>query len=65
MLWATYRPHLMAALSDSAVDPRSPELLANRPLIDQKTTAYVCQHFVCQTPVTAPEDLKNQLEMNI
>ncbi|MEW6477245.1 MAG: thioredoxin domain-containing protein [Actinomycetota bacterium] len=37
-------------------------LLADRPLVDGKPTAYVCQHFACQRPVTDPVDLVTQLE---
>jgi uncharacterized protein len=36
-------------------------LLADRPLVDGKPTAYVCQHFACQRPVTDPEALADQL----
>ena len=36
-------------------------LLENRALLDGLTTAYVCQGFVCQRPVTAPADLLSQL----
>ena len=28
-------------------------LLADRPLIEGRPTAYVCRHFVCQLPVTS------------
>jgi uncharacterized protein YyaL (SSP411 family) len=28
---------------------------------DGRATAYVCQDFTCQTPVTAPQDLAQQL----
>jgi uncharacterized protein YyaL (SSP411 family) len=61
-LWARYRPHLVAALSNFPPEPQGPALLADRPLIDQKPTAYVCQHFTCQYPVTTPEALNQQLE---
>jgi uncharacterized protein YyaL (SSP411 family) len=37
-------------------------LLAGRGLVDGKPTAYVCEHFVCRQPVTAPEDLRAQLD---
>jgi uncharacterized protein YyaL (SSP411 family) len=37
-------------------------LLADRPLVDGKPTAYVCQHFACQRPVTDPAELSNQLD---
>ena len=36
-------------------------LLADRPLIEGHPTAYVCQHFVCQFPVTSGADLAAQL----
>jgi uncharacterized protein len=36
-------------------------LLANRPLKEGKATAYVCQNFACQAPVTSPEELKKLL----
>jgi uncharacterized protein YyaL (SSP411 family) len=37
-------------------------LLADRSLVQGRPTAYVCQHFACQTPVTAPEALAAQLD---
>lgn len=36
-------------------------LLADRPLKDDKATAYVCQNFVCQAPVNTAEELSNLL----
>jgi uncharacterized protein YyaL (SSP411 family) len=36
-------------------------LLADRPLKDSKATAYVCQDFACQAPVTTAEELENLL----
>jgi uncharacterized protein YyaL (SSP411 family) len=36
-------------------------LLADRPLVDGKPTAYVCQNFACQRPATDPEALADQL----
>ena len=36
-------------------------LLADRPMLDGAATAYVCRGFVCDRPVTAPEDLLVQL----
>jgi uncharacterized protein len=35
-------------------------LLADRPMIDNRPTAYVCRHFVCKLPVTSVEDLALQ-----
>jgi uncharacterized protein YyaL (SSP411 family) len=37
-------------------------LLADRPLIDGKPTAYVCEHFACRMPVTDPAALAMQLD---
>jgi uncharacterized protein len=37
-------------------------LLADRGLVDGEPTAYVCEHFACRQPVTAPEDLRAQLD---
>jgi uncharacterized protein YyaL (SSP411 family) len=32
-------------------------LLEGREPVDGHAAAYVCEHFVCQAPVTAPDDL--------
>jgi uncharacterized protein len=37
-------------------------LLADRPMINNLPTAYVCRHFVCRLPVTSVNDLASQLE---
>ncbi|MEX0663193.1 MAG: thioredoxin domain-containing protein [Acidimicrobiia bacterium] len=37
-------------------------LLADRPLVDGSPTAYVCQHYACQQPVTDPAELRAQLD---
>ena len=47
-----------AHVGDSASTP----LLEGRGLVDGKPTAYVCQNYVCQLPVTDPESLARQLE---
>ncbi|GAB3170769.1 hypothetical protein FHX75_12214 [Micromonospora palomenae] len=36
-------------------------LLADRPLVDGRPTAYVCRGFVCQRPVTSVDDLVAEL----
>ncbi|HEX8099521.1 MAG TPA: thioredoxin domain-containing protein, partial [Actinomycetota bacterium] len=38
------------------------ELLRDRLMRDSKATAYVCERFVCQQPVTEQEELRRQLE---
>jgi len=40
-------------------------LLADRPAVDGKATAYVCRHFVCQLPVTEPAALAAQLDAGV
>ena len=37
-------------------------LLAERPMINDQPTAYVCRHFVCKLPVTSVDDLATQLQ---
>ena len=41
-------------------DPGSP-LLAHRPMLSGAPTAYVCRGFVCDRPVSAAEELADQL----
>ncbi|HMN13013.1 MAG TPA: thioredoxin domain-containing protein [Bellilinea sp.] len=58
---AQYRPNLIVAAADLPLDERSPELLADRPLLEGLPTAYVCTGFVCQRPVNTLAGLKEQL----
>ncbi|MEV4639137.1 thioredoxin domain-containing protein [Actinoplanes sp. NPDC049548] len=44
-----------------APDKPGVPLLADRPLIDGRATAYVCRGFVCDRPVTTPEELEARL----
>jgi uncharacterized protein YyaL (SSP411 family) len=39
----------------------SPALLDDRPLFNDKPTAYVCQDFVCRQPVNDPDAMLEQL----
>ncbi len=59
---AAYRPRLVIARAtpDDPVTALSP-LLAGRPMIDGQPTAYLCEQFTCQMPVTTPEALRAQL----
>ncbi|MFH8349250.1 thioredoxin domain-containing protein [Streptomyces sp. NPDC018045] len=36
-------------------------LLKDRPLVDGRPAAYVCRHFTCERPTTAPEELSEKL----
>ncbi len=56
---AAYRlahPGLVLAQGDGA--EATVPLLQNRGLVDGQATAYVCRHFVCDLPVTAPEAVR-------
>ena len=50
--------------ADGAEDAASSglPLLAGRGMVDSKPTAYVCENYACQLPVTEPESLAVQLE---
>ncbi|HXY91289.1 MAG TPA: hypothetical protein VEP49_02330, partial [Acidimicrobiia bacterium] len=37
-------------------------LLADRPLVDGRTTAYVCERYACRRPTTDPGELRAQLD---
>jgi uncharacterized protein YyaL (SSP411 family) len=52
---ASFRPHLV--LAGGPEDTEQPPLLRDRPTVDAKATAYVCEHFTCQSPVTTTKDL--------
>jgi uncharacterized protein len=62
-VWGTYQPNrvvAMAAPGDRDAAAEVP-LLAERTALGGHATAYVCEHFVCQLPVTEPEALAAQL----
>jgi uncharacterized protein len=62
-VWGGYQPNrvLAAAAPGDAVAAGEVPLLAGRPALEGRATAYVCEHFVCQRPVTDPADLAAQL----
>jgi uncharacterized protein len=49
-----FRPHLVLA----GGPPDGVPLLADRPTVDGRAAAYVCENFACQRPVTEPEELE-------
>lgn len=60
-VWKDYLPNKIVVLAENAENVELIPLLDERKLIDGKTTAYVCENFVCQRPVTTVEELKEQL----
>jgi uncharacterized protein YyaL (SSP411 family) len=48
-----YRPHLVLACGEADGVP----LLKDRQPVDGHAAAYVCEHFVCQAPVTSAAEL--------
>jgi uncharacterized protein len=62
-VWGAYQPNRVLAAADpgDATARAEVPLLADRPALEGRATAYVCEHFVCQRPVTDPADLAAQL----
>ncbi|HSK62787.1 MAG TPA: hypothetical protein VK893_03065, partial [Pyrinomonadaceae bacterium] len=63
VVWRKYLPNKVVAPGavKAATESHAIPLLQNRALIDGKATAYVCQNYTCQHPVTDPEALTMQL----
>ena len=61
--WRQYQPNKVVAARVVGQNQESslPALLGNRPPIDGKTTAYVCQNYVCQQPLTDLQPFAEQL----
>ncbi len=63
VVYGTYRPGKVVAVGLPNDDgEEAVPLLAGRRQLDGRATAYVCQHFACQAPVTDPEELRAQVE---
>ncbi len=58
---AQYVPSLVLA-GGSPTSNSIVKLLTDRPLMDDKPTAYVCRGYTCDKPVTDPDALSDQLE---
>jgi uncharacterized protein len=57
-----FHPLRVAAASPMPLPENAPALLNERPLIDGKPTAYVCEGFVCKMPVTDSRAMLEQLK---
>jgi uncharacterized protein YyaL (SSP411 family) len=51
-VWSEYRPFKVVATGGDV------PLLEGRSSVDGKATAYVCENFICQRPVTSVEELR-------
>ena len=56
----TYVPSLVLA-GGAPAKAGGIALLADRPMLDGRATAYVCRSYVCERPVTDPHSLLGQL----
>jgi len=56
-----YRPNRVVALLADDTRASQVPLLADRPRVDGRPTAYVCRDFACQLPVSDPDALRDQL----
>jgi uncharacterized protein YyaL (SSP411 family) len=62
VLWSRYRTNVFSAISPFPPPEEAPELLRDRPLLNERATAYVCRNFSCQQPVNSPSELLSQLD---
>jgi uncharacterized protein YyaL (SSP411 family) len=53
-----FRPHIVLAGGAQEGVP----LLGGRAPVDDRATAYVCEHFACRAPVTEPAELAALLD---
>ena len=57
-----YLPNKVVVGAEGLLDESTQiPLLQDRGMVDGKPAAYVCQNYLCQLPVTEPEDLAQQL----
>ena len=60
--WRRYLPNkVVAPAVGNEPEPMALPLLQDRPPIDGRATAYVCEHYTCKQPVTDPSELAAQL----
>ncbi len=62
-VWQHYLPNKVVAQAspDDSTSPKIIPLLRDRGLLEGRPTAYVCEHYACQEPVTDPLKLSAQL----
>ena len=58
-----YQPNQVVFCYDPAKPPaRVPPFARDKPLVDSRTTAYVCHRYACSPPVTEWDELERRLE---
>ena len=59
-----YRPFsiIAARYADHTCKSGLPAILDDRPTLNGKPTAYICQGFICRAPVTLPREFEEQLD---
>jgi uncharacterized protein YyaL (SSP411 family) len=57
-----WRPGAVIAAADPSAGAVTLPLLQDRPLVDGRPAAYVCRQFLCERPVTEPDELREALE---
>lgn len=57
-----YHPNQVVALANAGETAGHPALVEERPALDGRATAYVCQNFTCRQPVTSPTELAELLK---
>jgi uncharacterized protein YyaL (SSP411 family) len=65
-VWARYLPNKITAQTTEG-DARSAEvspLLRDRPMLNGRPTAYVCERYTCQAPTNSTVELGRQLSDN-
>jgi uncharacterized protein YyaL (SSP411 family) len=62
VLRARLLPGAVRVVAEPGVGAELTPLLAERVTVDGRATAYVCERFACQLPVTDPEALRDQLD---
>jgi uncharacterized protein YyaL (SSP411 family) len=62
-VWGRYLPNKVVVISTEgdASAAQTVPLLHERNMIEAKPTAYVCEHYTCQRPVTTAAELAAQL----
>ena len=62
IIYQRFRPNAILAFRPAdARDDEQPPLLRGRAMIEGRATAYVCERYACQLPVTTPDALAAQL----